>query len=123
MQSKNLESTDSVAITFKMQKNDQKHDTVIHGRTDDSVLCPVLQWARLVNRIWAYPGASLDTQVCTVWRKSCMEHITSKNILWHLQLACSTAGSTCLSFEPHEVGTHLLQSGAAMGMYLGEIPV
>jgi len=64
-QSDDLESVDSIAITFKMQKNDLKHDTVIHGRTDDSVLCPVLQWAFLVNRIWTYPGASLDTPVCT----------------------------------------------------------
>ena len=44
-----LELADSVAITFKMQKNDSEYDTVIHGQTDDPVLCPVLQWARLVN--------------------------------------------------------------------------
>ena len=80
-QSNDLESADSVAIIFEMQKNDLNHDTVIHGRMDDSVLCPVLQWACLVNRIWTYPGASLDTPVCTVWRKGCMDHITSKNIL------------------------------------------
>ena len=52
-----------------------------------------------------------------------MEHITSKPILQHLRLACSPYGSSCLGFEPHEVGTHSLQSGAAMEMYLGEIPV
>jgi hypothetical protein len=122
-QSDDLESADSVAITFEMQKNDLKHDTVIHGRTDDSVLCPVLQWARLVKRIWTYPGASLDTPVCTVWRNGRMEHITSKSILQHLRAACSSYGSARLGFEPHEVGTHSLRSGAAMEMYLGEIPV
>ena len=37
-QSNDLDSADSVAITFEMQKNDLKHDTVIR---------PVLQWARL----------------------------------------------------------------------------
>jgi hypothetical protein len=37
-QSNDLDSVDSVAITFEMQKNDLKHDTVIR---------PVLQWARL----------------------------------------------------------------------------
>jgi hypothetical protein len=36
-QSDDLESADSVAITFEMQKNDLKHDTVIHGRTGDSI--------------------------------------------------------------------------------------
>jgi hypothetical protein len=83
-QSDDLESADSVAITFEMQTNYLKNDTVIHGRTDDSILCPVLQWARLVNKIWTYPGTSLDTPVCTVWRNGRMEHITSKSILQHL---------------------------------------
>ena len=68
--SDNLESADSVAITFEMQKNDSKFDTVIHGQTDDPTLCPVLQWARLVNQIWAYPGTTQDTPVCAVWRHS-----------------------------------------------------
>ena len=45
--SADLEFADSVAVTFEMQKNDSKFDTVIHGRTDDPVLCPVLRWARL----------------------------------------------------------------------------
>ncbi len=52
-----------------------------------------------------------------------MEHITSKNIRQRLRSACSSYGSARLSFEPHEVGTHLLRSGAAMEMYLGEIPI
>jgi hypothetical protein len=42
----NLELADNVAVTFKMQKNDHKHETVIHGRTDDPVLCPVKQCDR-----------------------------------------------------------------------------
>jgi hypothetical protein len=46
-----LESADSIAITFEMQKNDLKHDMVIRGRTDDATLCPVLQWAHLMNRM------------------------------------------------------------------------
>ncbi len=38
--SADLKSADSVAITFEMQKNDMKYNTVIHGQTEDSVLCP-----------------------------------------------------------------------------------
>ncbi len=37
-----LEWADSIAITFEMQKNDSKFDTVIYGQTDDPALCPVL---------------------------------------------------------------------------------
>ncbi len=64
--SADLESADSIAITFEMQKNDSKFDTVIHGQTDDPVLCPVLQWAQLVNRILSYPNTTCDTPVCAV---------------------------------------------------------
>jgi hypothetical protein len=80
-------------------------------------------WARLVSRIWTYPGASLDTNVCTVWQNGRMEHITSKTILQHLRAACATIGSACLEFKPHKIGTHSLRSGAAIEMYLGEITV
>jgi hypothetical protein len=33
-----LESGDSIAVTFNMQKNDLKHNTVIHGWTEDATL-------------------------------------------------------------------------------------
>ena len=65
--SDDLEFADSVAVTFEMQKNKMKHETIIHGRTDDPVLCPVKQWARLVNRIWSYQGTTENTTVCKVW--------------------------------------------------------
>ncbi len=48
-----LESADSIAITFEMQKNDSKFDTVIHGWRDDPVLCPVLQWAHRLTEFRA----------------------------------------------------------------------
>jgi hypothetical protein len=50
----NLELADSMVVMFKMQKNDQKHKTVIHGRTDDAIFCPAMQWAHLINQIWTY---------------------------------------------------------------------
>ena len=61
MPSDNLEFANSKAMTFEMQKNDEKHNTVIHGRTDNPVLCPVKSWARLTNRIWAYLGTTEGT--------------------------------------------------------------
>jgi hypothetical protein len=106
--SDNLKFADSVAVTFKMQKNDQKHDTVIHGRTDNPILYPVLQWARLVNWIWTYPGTTEDTSVCTVWRHDKRDQITSRQIILALRAACAAIGSACLGFEPSEIGTHSL---------------
>jgi hypothetical protein len=51
MPSDSLELANSQAVTFEMQKNDHKHDTVIHGWTDVATLCPVLQLAWLINWI------------------------------------------------------------------------
>jgi hypothetical protein len=118
-----LELADSVSITFEMQKNNDKNDTVTHGQTGDNVLCLVLQWARLVSRISSYPGATPDTKVCSVWRHGRIEHITRNTIIQHLRAACAAIGSKTLGFEPHEIGTHSLCSRAAMEVYLGEVPV
>jgi hypothetical protein len=118
-----LELADSVAVTFEMQKNEQKHETVIHGWTDDPILCPVKQWARLVNRIWTYPGTTEDTPVCTVWRHDSRDQITSRQVITTLCAACATIGSARLGFEPDKIGTHSLRSGAAMEMYLAGVPV
>jgi hypothetical protein len=119
----NLEFTDSIAVTFKVQKNDQKHDTMIQGRTDDPILCPVLQWACLVNWIWTYPGTTKDTSVCTVWRHDRHDQITSRQIILALWAACAAIVSAYLGFKLSEIGTHSLRSGAAMEMYLAGVPV
>ncbi len=113
----------SQAITFEMQKNDRKFDTVIHGHTDDTVLCPVLQWARLVNRILSYPNTTCNTPVCAVWRHGRLDKITSTQVLSALRAASNAVGSARLGFEPSEMGTHSLCSGAAMEMYLAGVPV
>jgi hypothetical protein len=91
--SENLEFADSVAVTFKMQKNDHKHETVIHGRTVHPILCPVKQWARLITRIWTYPGTTDETLVCTVWRHDRRERITSRQVITSLRATCATIGS------------------------------
>ncbi len=122
--SASLELSDSVAITFEMQKNEDKFETVIHGWTDDPVLCPVLQWARLVNRIWSYEGTTQDTTVCTFQRRGGrLDTIASLQVLTRLQTAAQSVGSASLGFEPKEIGTHSLHSGAAMEMYLAGVPV
>ncbi len=121
--SDNLELADSDAITFEMQKNDMKHETVIHGRTDNANLCPVLQWARLVHRIWTYPGVTEDTPVCTIGHHGRLKQITSRHTITALCAACASIGSAKLGFEPSEIGTYLLRSGAAMEMYLADILV
>jgi hypothetical protein len=119
-----LELTDSVTITFEMQKNDDKFETVIYGWTDDPVLCPVLQWARLANCIWSYEGTTRDTPVCTFQRRGGqVDTIALSQVLMRLQTASQSVGSASLGFKPKEIGTHSLRSGAAMEMYLAGVSV
>ena len=112
-----------MAITFKMQKNDSKFDTVIHSWTDDPVLCPILQWAQLVNRILSYPNTTCDAPVCAVWRHRRLDKIASTQVLSAHHAASKAVGSACLGFKPSKMGTHSLCSGAAMKMYLAGVPV
>jgi hypothetical protein len=44
-------------------------------------------------------------------------------VITSLRAACATIGSACLGFEPDEIGTHSLRSGATMEMYLAGVPV
>jgi hypothetical protein len=98
-----LELIDSVAITFEMQKNDNKFETVIRGRTDDPFLYPVLQWARLANCIWSYEGTTQDTPVCTFQsRGGRLDTIASSQVLMRLQTAAQSVGSASLGFKPKE---------------------
>jgi hypothetical protein len=112
-----------MAITCEMQKNDTNFDTVIHGWTDNHVLCPVLQWAQLVNRIWGYPNTTCDTPVCAAWHHQRLDKIASTQVLLALHAASKAVGSTHLGFKPRKMGTHSLCSGAAMEMYLSGVPV
>ena len=65
---------------------------LFHGRADDVTLCPVVQWAHLLNRIWTYPCATVDTLVCTIWRHGWLEQISSQHTIAALHAACTSVG-------------------------------
>ena len=44
-----LPLADSVSITFLFQKKEVRDDTITQHRSNDNVLCPVRQWASLVQ--------------------------------------------------------------------------
>jgi hypothetical protein len=58
-----------------------------------------------------------------VWCHNRLETIASHQVLAALCTASASVGSGHLGFEPHEMGTHSLQSGAAMEMFLASVPV
>ena len=52
-----------------------------------------------------------------------IEHVTSAQVVNALKDVVGAIGEACLGIAKHELGTHSLQSGVAMAMYLGECPV
>lgn len=118
-----LHTADSVSITFETQKNERKFDTITQWRTSDTTLCPVKQWASLVARIAAYPGANEATPVSAVWRYNQLSHITADEVTNTLRDAVKAHGEDDLRIYQNEIGTHSIRSGAAMAMYLGGVPV
>jgi hypothetical protein len=100
-----------MVVTFEMQNNDQKYETIIYGRTDYATLCPVLKWAHLVNQIWTYPSTMEDTPVCAAWRHNRLEQIPSHQVLAALWAACTTIGSTRLSIEDTKLAPILFVHG------------
>mmetsp|Transcript_28039 Transcript_28039/g.58953 ORF Transcript_28039/g.58953 Transcript_28039/m.58953 type:complete len:348 (-) Transcript_28039:199-1242(-) len=118
-----LDTADCVNLTFVFQKKDQKHDSVSQRASGDAVMCPVKQWAALVQRIHNYPGTSDNTTVDTIMSLGRFRRITSTEMVHALRDAAAAVGEARLGFAKEDIGTHSLRSGAAMSMYLGECPV
>ena len=118
-----LQTADRIFITFKTQKHGRQFNTVMQWQTGHASLCPIIQWAALTRRILGYPGTTKDTKVSTVMIGMRISNITSKNIETALRDGVTTYGEAKLKIYRHEVGTHSIQSGAAVAVYLGGVPV
>ena len=117
------EFAESVAITFEFQEKDERNDTVTQKATDNAFLSPVKIWYEIVKRIRSYKGADDNTPVAEVWRNGRIQHITSEEMVIYLRAAVEAIGEEKFGFKSTEVGTHSLRSGAAMAMFLDQIPV
>ena len=91
--------------------------------TPHPVICPVKQWAAIVQRIKPYPGSSSKTPVSAVLSHGKIAHITQKQVMDAFCDGVKTFGESRLRIKIAEVGTHSIRSGAAMAMYLGGLPV
>ena len=121
-----LDKADSVQITFTLQKNNIKYESITQFRTDDNDgLCPVARWARLVRRMRSHPGCNDTTPVykCYDYERKQWVKVTAKMITTALRIAAIRIGERNLGFKAVDLGTHSIRSGAAMAMYLTDTPV
>ena len=116
-----LERADCLAITFEMQKKEDKNDTVHHKATRDQTMCPVQAGAELVRRIRSYPNTDDDTPISAlmIGDSSRITHVTGKQVANVLKDTVRAIGEDVLNIKAEEVGTH----SPAMAMFLGGLPV
>jgi hypothetical protein len=116
-----LEEADIVMIIFEFQKNDKRDIQVHMFQTSDSVLNPVIAWAKTVKRIWEYPDASDDSKVCSFLEKDGMTRdIQANQVRGRLKSIVTLIGEQTLGFTADDVGLHSLRSGGAMAMFLSK---
>jgi hypothetical protein len=118
-----LHLADCISVTFERQKNDRKSDMVTQWRTKDPILCPMKIWASIVTRILLYKGTNKNSPVSLVLHRKKLISVTLEMITSLIRDGVVAIGETKLRIECWEIGTHSIQSGAAMAMYLAGIPM
>ncbi len=111
-----LEWANSVAVTFKMQKHDSKHDTVI------TEIQMTLHSAPFCNGHTLLIGFGHIQAQQRTHRSAWFGTTTDWNRFLHTKFlqryTSASIGSAHLGFAPKEIRTHSLQLGAAIEMYL-----
>ena len=94
-------------------------------RMGDAVMCPVLHLASLVQRaLRTVPDAGPETPTSTIYKLGNKVVETSCNLRRGLRTACTKGGCvTTFGYSATDIGTRLLRSGAAMGLFLMGHPV
>jgi hypothetical protein len=119
-QSTNLPLADRVTVTFMNQKNGLKMDSRTQERTTDHIMCPVRRTAALVRRILrTIPRADSDTPINSIQVHGQTLQISGSFLRDQLRKTCQDmGGKATLGFDPHEIGTKSIRSGAAMALFL-----
>lgn len=116
--SKLLETAKYVTITFQNQKNGHKNTKRTHGRTNNSILCPVRAWARVITRI-RQKRTKHTTPVNFVWDDDVNEikYFKQQDIIIVLRTSAKLLHKE-LPYTSDRIGSHSLRSGAAMALFL-----
>jgi hypothetical protein len=118
-----LEFSDCISVTFKMQKKDEKNDTVTQRASGDINMCPVRMAAAIVRRIRSYKKSNNNTPISAFWRFNQIDHVTSAQVTAAMKDAIVAIGKDSLHIKKSEIGTHSIRSGAAMAMFLSNCSV
>jgi hypothetical protein len=113
-----------VTGTFRNKKNGTKMDSRTQCRTHDPLLCPVIRYTTLVQKIYRtvanVSGSTTINTICTGAGRTGL--ITNNYVLNILRNTCYTfGGKTEFGFDPQEIGNKSVRSGAAMALFINDI--
>lgn len=123
LSSPDLHLAETISINFEFQKSEIRDDVITHHRSNDPLLCPVLTWAGVVQRILKYPTATTQSPINLSITNGKAHLLTAKEALTFLRSIVREVGQATLGFLPKDVGVHSIRSGGAMAMYLAHTPV
>ena len=100
-----LELSDCIAITFEMQKKEEKNVTVHHKALGDKIMCTVRTAAELVRQIRSYPGTDDNMPVSAILVGSKIMQVTSKQMVGDLRDAVQAIGEDVLNIKAQSRGS------------------
>jgi hypothetical protein len=109
-----------VTITFEDQKNGLKMDKRTHQKTNDEIMCPVRRLIAIVRRL-DESGFEVDpdTTLNLAIKDGVRTTITGEYLRDSLRATCREGGGKReFGYDPDEIGTRSIRSGAAMGLFL-----
>jgi len=112
-----------VNITFTQQKNGLKGDQRTQARTEDTYLCPVRSWIRIIRELRNIPSSKDETPVSTYLdpKSGELRRISAENLIVMLRSTAEALGVDQVGYRPLEIGTHSIRSGCAMGLFMMDI--
>jgi hypothetical protein len=93
-----------VSITFEF---DTKNDTVTHHCSGHPSMCPVIVWAKIIQRIRYYPKSTNNSTVNSFMNtKGDIHYITGSQLLKQIRLAAKAIGKDVLEFQSTDIELH-----------------
>lgn len=120
-QAHEIESSKLVIVTFEFQKNDKRNVQVHMFCTNDSVLNPVVAWAKTVICVCSYNNTTMESKVCTVLQGTTVSCIHLDHARIWLRSTTKLVGESALGFTKDAVGLHSIRSGGAIAMFMSGI--
>ena len=114
----------TVVLKFGPQKSGHYQDEIPLDNNNESVLNPVILWAKIISRLRSYPNFDPRWPIYTYFDEKSRKFTKIKNseIERDIKKAVREIGRDRLGFGPEDVGTHSNRSSLAMQLYLQGVP-